>query len=206
MAQNPPSADAVRAWWVESPSAATFDGTDGAGSESPIERTFGFTSIPRPPGRYWLRPTGPGSGWELRAASGRGRDLLVTPLELVDRDVTDIVLTMTNKTSIVRGRVTAPEPRTSGVTVILLNGAVPLSSVFVAPGRRPRAVEVNAAGSFQFDKLVAGDYLLAAVGDADMRDLSDPSFLARVAALATRVTVGELDQQSIDVPVVRVPR
>jgi hypothetical protein len=203
---NPPSADAVRAWWVESPSAAEFDGNSGGGSDAPVQRTLEFTSTPRPQGRYWLRPTGPGAGWEVRAASGGGRDLLVTPLELADRDVNDIVLTLTNKTSVVRGRVTQPEPRTSGVTVILLNGAVPPTSAIVAPGRRPRAVEVDAAGIFRFDNLLAGDYLLAAVADADMRDLSDLSFVSHVAALATRVTVGELDEQSIDVPVVRVPR
>ena len=203
---DPPSADAVRAWWVESPSAAPFDGIGGAGSDAPVDRTLEFTSIPRPPGRYWLRPTGPGSGWEVRAASVGGRDLLLTPLVLADREVTGIVLTVTNKTSTVRGRVTAPEPRTTAVTVILLNGAVPPTSAIVAPGRRPRVVEVDAAGTYQFDKLVAGDYLLAAVGDADMRDLSDFSFLARVAALATRVTIGELDRHVVDVPVVRVPR
>jgi len=60
---------------------------------------------------------------------------------------------------------------------------------------------VRAIGEFTFNGLPAGDYLVAAADDATMADWPRASTVAALAARATRVTVLDGEQKTVDLVV-----
>ena len=68
-----------------------------------------------------------------------------------------------------------------------------------------KAASVGSAGTYQFQYLPAGDYLVAAIDRAHLGDWRDPAFLERLSRYATRVTLnwGAKSAQDLTATVVR---
>ena len=62
------------------------------------------------------------------------------------------------------------------------------------------------AGTYSFQRLRPGDYLVAAVSDADLMDRNDPGFIERLAPLATPVSLTPGARQTVDLVAVRIVR
>jgi hypothetical protein len=170
------------------PSLATRVGPDGQ-----------FTTQGVLPGHYLLTVNGNvGQGWSLRSASANGKDYSVSP-QLIEGDVTNVLLTFTDHPNHLEGTVQVPHPVADNPTVVvffpanyqawLANGT---------SGRASRAVSLDETGHFVFTGIPAGDYDFAAI-PADLRnDWQDPKSLEAIARVATRVQISETDQKTID--------
>jgi len=55
--------------------------------------------------------------------------------------------------------------------------------------RQPRVEQTATGGAFRMPGLLPGEYLIAAIDDADIPDFADPPFLEAVSRFATRVTL-----------------
>jgi hypothetical protein len=141
------------------------------------------------PGRYMLTPLMPPAGWKL-ASILAGGERVTRALDL-SGDRVDVQLIFTKDLGEVRGTV-----RTSS------GGAVSTAGVVVFPTDRskwtqdplnpwqPRLEQTSAGGTFAMPGFLPGEYFIAAIEDARMPDLPEPSFFETLSRLATRITVG----------------
>ena len=160
----------------------------------------------RPPGRYWLQPTGldaGGTSWVLRSITVQGRDLTNTPLDLSEDDVDDVVVTVTRKLARLSGTVTPTTGTEADATVVLLPEHA-IAAGMASPNHRPRQVLTSGRGAFNFGGLAPGPYLVAAIDDRDVRTLESERYWTRVARVATRVSLGDSGHQTVVLPVVRI--
>lgn len=163
------------------------------------------------PGNY-LVTLGVGPGWIIKSVSAGGRRTDGS-LDVKDTDIDDVVVTMTDQIAGVSGHVqaaqavaaagstsTAAAPITALVFVIpadyrgWIGAGMPTRLVSTSPTRRD--------GSFTIGQLVAGDYVVAAVDDADLPDERDAAFFESIGRAGTRVTLGDGEKRTIELRVV----
>jgi protocatechuate 3,4-dioxygenase beta subunit len=167
-----------------------------------------FTTSGYPAGRYYLNPAARGGGaWVLRSATSGGRDVLNDPLEIGEADITDVVITYTDKIGQVNGTVRLDSNAPSmSVTVIMFPADY---RSWIARGmnnRLLRNLPVPKGGAFTAANVQAGDYIIAALDDADIPDNQDTAFFEALARLGTRVSLKEGDRPSVDLSIVKVRR
>jgi hypothetical protein len=149
-----------------------------------------FVVSAHPPGRYELRFPSVPVGWALQSVVIGGRDVTDSPILVEDKDMSGIVILLTDQSADLSG------------TVRATNGAPdPGASVFIFPADRTRwpdartsvrsfrSTRVSKTGSFTLGALIPGDYLVAAVSDAFTADWPDEKWLSRLAGAATSVSI-----------------
>jgi hypothetical protein len=142
------------------------------------------------PGRYLFGSSASGS-FSVEAIEWRGRDILAIPLEVEsDKDVTGIVIRMSSKPTTITGSVrdASGGPATSGA-VLAFPASPALWRNFGLSALLFKTGTIVGNGTYRLDRLVPGDYLLAAVPDEDRAKWVDPDYLASIATSATRVRV-----------------
>jgi hypothetical protein len=72
--------------------------------------------------------------------------------------------------------------------------------------RLMRTALVQKNGTFVVGNVPAGDFLVAALEDADVPENQDAAFVQAVARVATRVQIAEGDRPAVDLQIVRVRR
>jgi hypothetical protein len=139
-------------------------------------------------------------GWFVKTIRYGAKDVLDQPVEFKDGGGTlDIVLSNRGATL-------------DGTVADVVDQRVPRAKVFLfrAPAVEkgtPRLVgsAVSASGNFQFGPLHDGDYLIVAVAaDTPTPRPDDADTMARLAALGERITIGDLDQRTIQLRVTTV--
>jgi hypothetical protein len=162
-------------------------GTDGR---------FVLTGVPA--GNYILRATG-----MLKSSIVDGRDVLDFPLDFTgDRDITDAVVTITDKSTELSGTLLDPIGKPATDYAIVIAATEPR---FWTPGSRRIVVARPAPdGRYTVRGLPAGTYIVAAVNDLDNGAQFDPEFLKSMAAASSmRVTLVEGSKVAQDLRVVR---
>ena len=127
----------------------------------------------------------------------------LTPFLLDASDVNGLVVTLTDRPTMVTGIVSGP-------------GDLDASSVLIFPqdpqswtdfGATPltiRVADVTSLGTFEVRGLPAGDYLIVAF-DADTAvDWQNPSFLQTAARMAIHVRLGDGEKQNADLKLVTI--
>ena len=136
------------------------------------------------PGRYFVR--GPGT---LRSIVLGGQDVLERPLEVKgDRDLTGLVLTVSDRAGEIAGRLldASDVPRGNHVVVV-----APVDERDWIPGsRRIMTTTTTPYGTYSFT-LPPGDYVVSPVDDFENGAQYDPAFLATLAASGATVTAAE---------------
>jgi hypothetical protein len=151
-----------------------------------------FRTASLPPGKYRLRVSPIGS-WQPKSATVDGRDLLDEAVDLGTTDITDIVITFTDRplgtiTGTVRTGQGAPDP----TALVAIFPADPrLRTDFSGGARRLRLARTTAAGQYAIPGLPPGQYLIVAGGDELFETWLEPSALEALARRATRVDIGE---------------
>jgi hypothetical protein len=155
-------------------------------------------------GRYWLRLQVP--GWLVKSIAWNGRDYTNEPFDIRAADtISGVVVTATNAVPDVKGVVRDSQGLKAGDTMVI---AFPVEAAqWKNTGwwpSRVKAATLASANSFRLPTLPAGDYLVAAISRSFAENWRDPEFLARVAPLATRVTLtwggtSTLDLQAVEV-------
>ena len=98
---------------------------------------------------------------------------------------------MTDRPSEIAGTVRDERGRVDPTAaVIIFSANAPDWSMFGETPRRMRYLRPNLAGLYRMSGLLAGDYLIAAIPDADAEGWQDPRVLRALSRLATRVTLG----------------
>ena len=182
--------------------------TIGASSGSRIDPQTGRITIRgvSPPGRYFIGPPALPAPWTLESITIGGRDATDAAFAIGDTDVTDVVITYTDRPASLSGTVALP--KTAGDA-----GA----SVFLFPANRTRwtdarlgsrtfrVTRTSPTGAFNWTSVPPGDYLLAALRDEDAGDWPDVQFLTRLASIATpiKVTPNQAVRADLQVSVIK---
>jgi hypothetical protein len=179
-------------------------------AEVDAEGRFAFANIV--PGEYRFTASAlslPGSApvgiWSLVSAKAGDRDLLDYPLEVrPGQPPPEIVLTYTNQTSELMGRVLDASGKPILDLSILL---FTTDRALWTPGsRRVRAPARPADdGAFRFFNVPPGEYFLGVATDVDAAAAGDPSFLERLAPAAIRVTIAPGEHKVQDLRIAGPP-
>lgn len=165
-----------------------------------IDATSTFRTPGHAPGRYFISVTPPPPGWTLASIRAGGVDAAGQALTLGNEDVTDIVVTFTDRTMTLTGSVSAEDARTPPeATVVVMPADV---RAWIASGMSPRRVAMTSTstGAYQLTIPLPGNYLVVAV-PPDVDPEVDPDFVARFAPGAIRVSIaaGETKTQPLTI-------
>jgi hypothetical protein len=154
-----------------------------------VDAEGNFATYGQQAGKYYVRvPYARTPGWFFHGAMLGGRDLSTTSVDLVDQDVEGVVLLFRDR----------PLAGLAGTVRDDRGQPLTTSTVIVFPvdrqhwidsGRYPRDLRSTGAGvngQYAVEDLPPGAYFVAAVADATPA-WAEPSFLAALAATATRV-------------------
>jgi uncharacterized protein (DUF2141 family) len=149
--------------------------------------TYGFAA-----GRYFVRAGAAPSGWTFKGAFLGERDVSDVPIELESTDVSDVILTFTDRPASLAGTVQLPQrvpPEGMAVVVFPADSKSWLESG-VNP-RRMRKVATTDTGAYQVSALPPGEYFVAAVAESTASDWQDPKILEALSRGATQVHIGD---------------
>lgn len=156
------------------------------------------------PGRYTLSGYVPGETgdrrtWALKSVRAGGRDLLDAPMDVhPDTDITDAVVTFTDRVSEVSGLLVdqagQPVPE---FWILVFSTSV--SHWWPGSHRVHAPVRPSNDGRYQIIGLPPGEYYLAAIGDFEEHEHATPEFLQQVMPGAIRIMIGEGEKTMQDV-------
>jgi 5-hydroxyisourate hydrolase-like protein (transthyretin family) len=178
------------------------------GTSAPLNTDLTFAVKGVVPGRYRASVNLPGmmfgtalpnATWTLKSVRvGTGPDIADTPIEVeAGRDLSGFVVTLTDKPTVLSGKVFDREGRPTSAFPIVIFSTNPEHWL---PGSR-RVQQVRAAndGTYRLRGLPAGEYYVGAVTTLDLEDLLDPAFLQQIVPIAFKLTLveGETRQQDL---------
>jgi hypothetical protein len=150
------------------------------------------------PGRYIVNASTP-SGWFRQTTTLNGRPVLDDVIDLGSTELTGLVLTYGQTTNGVSGTVTdasgAPDGDAS-VIAFPADSTAWRASVFSIT-RRYRKVNATNKGAYEMSTFAPGEYFIAAVKAGLAITWQDPTFLERLIAGATKVTLGPEDSKNV---------
>ena len=146
-------------------------------------------------GRYLVRPSASPAGWMFKSAMLNGVDVSETPFDL-SRDVTDVVLTFTDRWTGLGGVVQGQG--SEGAIVIAFPTDAQSWANYGSNPRRLKSARADAQGRFGISALPPGDYYAVAIPEEQSADWRDGKTLEALSRIATRVTIGEGEHRTID--------
>jgi hypothetical protein len=162
-----------------------------------------FTLSGVTPGRYRLVATLSGrTAWALRSSIAGGVETLDAPLVLQpNQNITDAVITFVDRPAQLTGRLVTGSGAASTDYTIILFPADP--SLWTPQSRRIQSARPSVDGSYRFDNLLPGTYLLGAVDDVEAGEWYDPAFLQRLVGSSMTLSIGESERRVQNVRVGR---
>jgi hypothetical protein len=183
-------------------SASMFEVRPDLFPQSRIERDGTFASIGLPPGDYVLGLL-PGfealRNWKLGEIRSEGRDITGRSLTLGARDVADVVIVLTDRSTGIAGTVSSPQGRPAGDARVIIFPQNPEEWrqywSLPAPRRILQAMP-DRQGSF-VAQVPPGQYLVTAVTSDLPERWMAPDYLELLASSASPVRVALGDQRSV---------
>jgi len=153
------------------------------------------------PGRYRLSVGVPAaSGWFARSAMLADQDLIDAPIDLQPGStVTDVIVTVTDRPARLGGRLVNSDGSAGSDLNVVIFTADP--SLWNEDARRIRQTHTSTTGQYAFGGLPPGDYYVTAVAEIAAEDLGDPAFYASLAPAATKITIAEGENRTLDLRV-----
>jgi hypothetical protein len=153
-------------------------------------------------GRYYIGVQALPGGWSLKSVMIAGRDVTDVPFDYDGGgDVDDVVIELTNQTTELSGALTDADARPAiDYTIVAFAADARYLSPF---SRRIQASQSSQDGRFVIRDLPPGDYLFAAVDDVEPGAWVEPAFLDKLRATAVRIHLGEGEQKTQDLRLVR---
>lgn len=175
----------------------------GGSSGSLIDPASGSITVRglSPPGKYFVGPPGMPAPWVLESIAHAGRDVTDAPLTLGESDLSDIVITYTDRPASLNGTVTGVTGADHGVSVVMFPANRARWADARLSRRTFRLLRPAQDGAFSVPAAIPGDYLLVAIRDDVTNDEWDEQFLTRVAPLATAVRIAPAQQATVSVRV-----
>jgi hypothetical protein len=163
-----------------------------------------LSSYELPPGKYVLRVQGALPGWTFHSAMFKGTDISDAPLDLRGPDVTDVVLTFTDRPSSLAGSVRSSTGALDTSALVLAFPVEAASPDFTGGLRRMRSARVSRTGSYQLSALPPGDYFVIAVADEAAAEFPSLAFVRTLIRRAARVTIADAESRAQDLITVPV--
>jgi hypothetical protein len=181
---------------TRAPSSPPISGSQPAQAQVAADGTFTMSGVV--PGHYLFNAFAS----LIKSAMVNGQDAQDFPFEMDgDRDISNVVITLTDKSSELSGTVMQPSgaPATEYTVVI-----APADRRYWTPGsRRIQFTRPSTTGRYVIRDLPAGSYLLAAVTDLEPGTQYDPEFLKALAGAAVPVTIADGGRHTQDIRVAR---
>ena len=167
-----------------------------------LDPAGGFASQEFPAGPYVINVSGLPAGWILKSAMLGTTDAADTAVGLAADGIRNLVVTLTDRISVLAGTVRDGEGRAAADALIAV---FPVDRVlWRKPGmtsRRSQVAVPGRNGEYRFRGLPAGEYFVVATrGEAV--DFSDPKMLTSLIPDASRVVLTDGSSKSVDVRVV----
>lgn len=202
---NPPQLSAVRGMAIgvtlenlDGPFAPGLGGgTGGAGATWDAHT---FTLFGYPGGRYIVRVANSPAGWMFKSATLDGRDVSEAAFDF-QRDVSDLVITFTDRWSGISGSV---QGAADGASVVVFPTDAQSWANYGSNPRRLKAARATSQGRFGISSLPPGEYYAVAISEEQAADWRDPKTLEELARVATRVSIGEGEHKTIDLSIKEV--
>jgi hypothetical protein len=157
-----------------------------------------------PPGQFFVRSA---LNPQIKSVTWNGRDMTHRPFDTSEgRDFTDVVITLTDKTTVLSGAVRDDRGQPAPEAMVV---AFPVEREhwtnfgFVPP--RMRSARAAANGTFRLTSLPAGEYFVAAVSADHGVEWRRAPLLDAASRAAARVTMDWGETKSVDVTLVQVP-
>lgn len=181
------------------PSTQLSSGRGGAAPSDASASAFHFDGLHG--GAYFLRSPR-GKDWIIKSVTWNGEDYTHRPFDSsATANFAGVKVTLTNRIAAITGSV-----KEIGAAVILFPANPDEWSNFGFNPPSIKSVFTDSAGIFRIDGLPAGDYLVVAVSAAERMAWLEPGFFRRIAALATRVSVGWGETGNANLSLVAVRR
>jgi hypothetical protein len=128
----------------------------------------------------------------FKSAMLDGRDVSITPLDLRNDNIADVVLTFTDRWTSLSGVVQAAsgEPDKTAAVLVFPTETNLWPDLGMNP-RMMRAVRTTATGSYAVPSIPIGDYYVVAVPDEHASGWQDEKFLEAMARQATLVSIAD---------------
>ena len=144
------------------------------------------------PGQYVIQANG-GAGWTMKAVYLDGRDVTDQPVEIKGDNPDGLTLIFTDRVSSLTGTVGSDGGQPAAGTTVI---AFASDEKFWRPQtRRIQTARADQNGSYRFDSLPPGEYLIVATDDVEQGEWFDPAFLESVRDKAVGVTLAEGEQK-----------
>jgi hypothetical protein len=154
------------------------------------------------PGKYIVNPATLSPFRTLRSVIAGGVDITDLPLEVGSRDLTDIVMTMSD-TTLASLTITAPgiakAEETDAYQVLVFAGDQKYWAMPAAAARRMRTLPLSLKGAANATGLPAGDYYVALVTVQEAADWMDPARIEPLSRRAQRITLTDGEQRTLEV-------
>jgi len=176
--------------------------TPGSGSQ--LQGDFVISGIG--PGQFLLRFVSvPANGVVMSVTGDDGIDHRLKPFDTTTGRDYNVVVTVTTKRIDLTGTVAMQGTSTRNAVVIAFPVDRGTWTNYGFTGSRARSTPTSSAGTYRFQSLPAGDYHLAAVSPDQADVANDPDMLAKLAPLATRLTLawGDVKTQNLSLTRVR---
>ena len=182
-----------------------FGGADGPPNDSRANAQGQFATQGFAPGRYSVENvTPPGPEWTLASIRFGTTDAALQPVTIGAQDVSDVVITFTDKAIRLTGDVRAAESGAAPDATVVLFPAD--HQAWIASGMSPRrtATAVTSAnGAYQLKVPLPGEYFVVAIPPDVAPDI-DAEFVKRFSAGAVRVSLAAGDSKTQSLTVARV--
>ena len=154
-----------------------------------------FFTAPLIPGLYDIRVSGLPPGMYLKDIKVDGESALDAPAELGVFEDTEILISITDKPTVIEGAVRdSNNALSAGAAVVVM----PLEPSGWNPNRS-RVTRASMNGLFGVTGLPAGDYLVVAFDDAAGDGLQDERVLRQLRTLATRISLGDGESRNLQI-------
>lgn len=167
-----------------------------AGAPQPVREDGTFSTTVGQAGGFIVRVAGLPSGWIVRRVLWRGVDV-TDKLDVPSAGIDDLDIELSSRAPIVSGRVLNGRGEVTNEYVALV---FPQEEDLWTTARQTRQSlgRPDPQGRFTIRSVPAGNYYLVAVDHLDNGQSYDPAFLESIRHSATRVTLREGDNQTID--------
>jgi hypothetical protein len=161
----------------------------------------GLFAIPDlPAGRHLFSPRPSAGAWQFVSATLGGRDVLGQTIEIGPKDMSGLVLHVSNSSTTIAGNALDPRGAADSATVVFFTANASLWAAARDDSPLFRTARTW-SGHYTLERVPAGDFLIAAVDDAALEDWPDAALLSRIAAVAERIqmTAGRQAQRDLRV-------
>lgn len=155
-------------------------------------------------GTYTVSVTGLPAVWMQKSVMIAGRETVTSGFELGENDITDVVITFTDRIPSITGTV-KPEGMATlpNATAIMIPADYRAWIEHGAPARGQVTSVVQSNGTFNIARVLPGEYWLAALTDEALVGDHDAAFYEALSRVATRVVVGDGEKKTIELRLLR---